>query len=49
MDWDWDEGEPEAWEVQQMWEDEWETGNLTWLDDMVTTAQEYDKLTLTAA
>ena len=46
MDWD-EDVEMEEWEVQQLWDDGWETCNLSWLDDMVTTAQEYDKLTLT--
>lgn len=47
MEWEWDEGEPEEWEVEEMWEDGWETGSLAWVDDTVVTAQEYDRLALT--
>lgn len=46
MEWD-DDREMEEWEVELLWDEGWETCNIAWHNDMVTTAQEYDKLELT--
>lgn len=47
MGWDDEDREMEEWEVEWLWDDEWERGNITWHNDMITTAEEYDKLGLT--
>ena len=47
MEWEWDEGEPEEWEVEEMWEEGWEAGSLTWVDDIVTSSLHYSNFSLT--
>lgn len=47
--WDVDEEEwvwEEVWRERE-WDEEWERGNLTWHNDMVLTAEEYDRMELT--
>jgi hypothetical protein len=47
--WDVDEEEwvwEEVWRERE-WDEAWETGNITWHNDMVTTAEEYDRMQLT--
>ena len=41
-EWEWEE----VWRERE-WDEAWETCNLTWHNDMVLTAEEYDRLELT--